>query len=87
MLAKLWHVLNMRGRDEALLDNAVIRNPFVGAALALCLVLIAAAVYLPGLSHVLSTVPPGPSGWALSLGLSVAPLLLGQAAKSAGLIE
>jgi len=87
MLAKLWHVFNMRGKEQSALLNAVTGNPFVWASLGLCAVLILAAVYLPGLSEVLRTVRPDPSGWGLALGLSVVPLAVGQALKGVGWLE
>jgi Ca2+-transporting ATPase len=79
--ARLWHVLNMRDPDSALLRNDVSRNPFVWGALALCTVLLLAAVYLPGLSLVLKLVDPGAGGWSLILGMSLLPLLVGQLVK------
>lgn len=80
-LGRLWHVFNMRDDDTSLLDNEVISNPFVWGALALCLVLITSAVYLPGLSTALKTVDPGLAGWGLILIMSLLPLLIGQLIK------
>jgi Ca2+-transporting ATPase len=79
--ARLWHVFNMRDPGSALLRNDVSRNPFVWGALALCTVLLLAAVYLPGLSLVLKLVDPGAGGWSLILGMSLLPLLVGQLVK------
>jgi Ca2+-transporting ATPase len=79
--ARLWHVFNMRDPGSALLRNDVTRNPFVWGALALCAVLLLAAVYLPGLSLILKLVDPGTSGWSLILGMSLLPLLIGQLVK------
>jgi len=83
--ARLWHVFNMRERASRLLNNDVIQNPFVWAALAGCTVLLAAAVYIPALSLVLNMVRPGPSGWTLIFSMSLVPLLIGQILKSAPL--
>jgi Ca2+-transporting ATPase len=63
-----------------LLGNDVVRNPWVWGALALCVLLVVAAVHLPGLSTVLQTADPGARGWALALGLSLLPWLVGQLA-------
>jgi Ca2+-transporting ATPase len=76
--AQLWHVFNMRSPDSGLIRNEITRNPYVWGALALCTGLLLAAVYLPGLSAVLKTVDPGPRGWALAVGASFIPWLIGQ---------
>jgi Ca2+-transporting ATPase len=83
-MAQLWHVFNMRDRDSHWLRNEISRNPFVWGALALCLVLLLIAVYLPGLAEVLQIVNPGLSGWILAGAMSLVPLLLGQILKVAG---
>jgi Ca2+-transporting ATPase len=77
-LAQLWHVFNLRDRGSSLLGNDVVRNPWVWGALALCVLLVVAAVHLPGLSTVLQTADPGARGWALAVGLSLLPWLVGQ---------
>jgi Ca2+-transporting ATPase len=77
-LAQLWHVFNMRDRQSGLVDNDVTQNRAVWAALALCLVLLLAAVYLPPLAGVLGVVEPSLDGWALILAASILPLLVGQ---------
>ncbi len=77
-LAQLWHVFNMRSRGTGLVRNAIVKNPFVWGALALCSTLLVAAVYAPGLNRVLATTDPGPRGWLLALGMSLVPLVVGQ---------
>jgi len=79
--ARLWHVFNMRERTSGFLDNEVTRNPFIWGALALCTGLLLAAVYTPGLSHVLRMERPGRTGWLLIFGMSLLPWMLGQAQK------
>jgi len=76
--AKLWFVLNLRGPGSRLWDNDVIRNGWVWGATLLCIVLLLSAVYLPGLSTLLKTQPPGFDGWICVLGMSLIPLVLGQ---------
>lgn len=83
-MAQLWLVFNMRDRDSHWWRNEISQNPYVWGALALCLVLLLLAVYLPGLAQVLQVVDPGLSGWLLAGGMSLAPLLLGQIWKLAG---
>ena len=78
-LAQLWHVFNMRAAGSGMLRNAVVRNPWVWAALALCVPLVLATLHLPGLAGVMGLTDPGGRGWALVLGLSLVPLLVGQA--------
>ncbi|HKK50018.1 MAG TPA: cation-translocating P-type ATPase C-terminal domain-containing protein, partial [Myxococcota bacterium] len=81
-LARLWHVFNMRDAGSPVLDNEVVRNVWVWASILTSLVLIAAAVWLPGLSTVLEVVPLDPMGWALVIGASLVPLLIGQVVLS-----
>lgn len=80
--AQLWHVFNMRQRKTGLLDNEIVKNPYVWAALGLCTVLLLAAVYLPGFSRILHLTHPGPGGWGLVLGAGFLTCLLGQMIKA-----
>lgn len=77
-LAQLWNVFNMRKTDSGFLVNEVTRNPYVWGALVLCLGLIAAAIWLPGLSHTLHLTNPGTAGLVLALGASFLHYVLGQ---------
>ena len=79
-LGQLWNVFNTRAADTRIIANDVTRNPFVWGALALCLVLIGAALWVPGLSTVLNLVSPGKDGLILATSASLIPLLLGQVA-------
>jgi len=78
-LSRLWHVFNMRDRDTGIFRNQVVRNPYVWGALALCVVLILMAVFVPGLSGVLGLTILPPAGWIVVLAASLVPLLAGQA--------
>jgi len=80
-LGQLWHVFNMRDRGSDLIANEITRNPYVWAALALCIGLVAVAVYFPPLSAILALAPPPPVAAGLAVGMSLVPLLVGQAAK------
>lgn len=73
--AQLWHALSVGAPRAGALS--VSRNPYVWAALALCAAALALAVYVPGLAAALGLEPIGPAGWAVALGLSPLPLLLG----------
>jgi Ca2+-transporting ATPase len=70
----------MRDRDAHPLSNDITHNPYVWGALALCVLLLLAAVYLPGLSDILQVTDPGLTGWALVGGASLVPLVIGQIA-------
>ncbi|MBS3781599.1 MAG: cation-transporting P-type ATPase [Candidatus Thermoplasmatota archaeon] len=76
--AQLWHVFNMRGLTSDILKNEVTKNKYVWGALGLCTLILVAAVYLPGISHVLRTEDPGLVGWILVIGMSLIPLFIGQ---------
>jgi Ca2+-transporting ATPase len=78
--AKLWFVVNLRSRGSTLWNNDIVRNGWVWGALGLCIVLLLAAVYAPGLSTLLKTEPPGRWGWLCVLGMSLVPLIVGQIA-------
>lgn len=78
-LARLWHVFNMRDPGSGLLDNDVVRNRWVWYAIALCLLLLGAAAWLPGLAAILGVVALDPTGWALVIGGSLVPIVVGQA--------
>lgn len=79
--AQLWHVFNMREAGSPVLRNEITANRFVWGALALCIGLLLAAVYLPVLSGVLSTVDPGWQGWLLVASASLVPVLVGPAVQ------
>lgn len=75
--AKLFFVFNLRDPGASLFNNDITRNGWLWAAIGLCVALLMAAVYLPGLSTVLQTVPPSPTGWLLVLVLSATPAIIG----------
>ena len=77
-LAQLWNVFNARDPDSGAIRNEVTANPYVWAALALCLCLIGLAVWSPPLAELLGIAPPGPAGLALAATASLAPLAIGQ---------
>ncbi len=81
--SKLWYTFTLRAPESGWLLNEVTRNVGVWAALLLCVLLLFAAVYVPGLSHLLHTQPLGSSAWGLLGGLSLVPLLAGQVVRAA----
>ncbi len=80
--AQLWHVFNMRDNDSHIWHNDVVQNLYVWGALALCVGLLLAAVYIPFLAQLLSVTTPDLTGWGLIIGASLVPLLVGQIYKA-----
>ncbi len=76
--AKLWFVFNLRDAGTSIVQNDVARNPWVWTALAACIILLIAAVYIAPLSALLETVHPGWKGWSTILAISLIPMLAGQ---------
>ncbi len=83
-LGQLFHVFNLRQPGSSLFLNSITRNRWVWGALAVCTVLILAAVYYGRLAGVLGTVVPGDTGWMLILGSATLPLVVGQVKRSWG---
>lgn len=80
---QVWHVFDMADPRAPLLRNDVTRNRFVWGAVGLCVGLILTAVLAPGLRDLLSAAPIPAAAWASTLALSVLPLTLIQAARTA----
>ncbi|WP_417425451.1 cation-translocating P-type ATPase [Hoeflea sp.] len=78
-LAQLWNAFNVRAPGGHIFVNEVTRNPWIWGAIALCLGLIAAALWVPSLSDILKLPDPGLAGLWLALGASFVPLMIGQA--------
>jgi Ca2+-transporting ATPase len=78
---KLWFVFNLRRVGSSFFHNDIASNPYVAGAIALCVVLLLAAVYLPGLSNLLKTEDPTRPGWLVVITLSLVPLVFGQALR------
>jgi Ca2+-transporting ATPase len=76
-LAQVWHVFNMRDNIRNPLVNEVTRNPWIWLAIAVCILLLLSAIYLPWLSEVLKVSHPGTQGWLLIVGMSVLPVIVG----------
>ena len=79
---KLWFVYNLREPGSRFLLNEIIDNRYVSGSILLCIGLLLAAVYLPGLSDVLNTQDPGWFGWILLLGMSLVPFVIGQCIRA-----
>ena len=76
-LAQLWHVFNMKGVRASLWKNTITRNPYVWAALLICLLILLTASYIPVIARALHlTALPHPV-WGVILVMSFCPLIIG----------
>jgi P-type Ca2+ transporter type 2C len=75
---KLWFTYNLRNPGTKFFSNDIVRNPWVAGAIILCIILLLATVYLPGLSDLLDTQKPEKTGWYIILGMSLVPFIWGQ---------
>lgn len=73
-LAQVFHAFNARSQSRSAFTGRLFTNGWLWAAVATCLMLQAAAVYLPILQKVLHTIPPPASDWALIAACSLAPI-------------
>ncbi len=80
-LARLLHVFNMRNVGSSMIVNQVTTNPFVWAAILLCLGLLSLAIYIPPLASALDIVTPTGLDYLLVVGASLVPLIGGQLGK------
>ncbi len=76
--AQLFHVFNMRQPKSNFFYNEITRNPYVWGAIVVCTILLLGAVYIPGLSKILSLIQPSSEEWFLIICFSLIPLLIGQ---------
>ncbi|MGE0553203.1 MAG: cation-translocating P-type ATPase [Gemmatimonadales bacterium] len=77
-LAQLWHVFNLRSPGSGLVVNEITQNPFVWAALGLCVAALGLAVYLPSAAALLQLGRPGRAAWVVVAVFSALPLVVGQ---------
>ena len=76
-LAQLWFVFNMGDEGERYFDSSIVRNPYVWAALALCVAMLAAAVTIEPIARVLKVTAPDATSLAIATGASLAALGVG----------
>jgi len=75
---QLWHVFNMRDPHAPFFSNSVTRNRYIWGAVALCVLLLFGAVYLPVVADVMHIQPPSAAGWGIVALMSLLPLIVGQ---------
>jgi Ca2+-transporting ATPase len=73
-LSQVFHAFNARSQTRSAFDGRLFTNRWLWSAVVLCLILQAAAVYVPLLQQVLRTVPPAVSDWGVIAACSVAPV-------------
>ncbi len=85
-MAQLWHVFDMRENGTHIIKNGVTKNQYVWFALALSLLILLAAVYIPFIADLLSLSAPGLTGWLVIIVGSFAPMILSQVLKELRLV-
>ena len=78
-IAQLLHVFNMAEPQSKVFDNEITRNPYVWGAVALCCLILTAAMTYQPLAEVLSLEPLDLHGWMLVVVASLIPLIVGRA--------
>ncbi len=73
-LCQVFHVFNARSQRRSAFTDRLFTNGWLWAAVAICLVLQAAAVYVPLLQKVLHTAPPSLADWGVIAGCSLLPV-------------
>ncbi len=81
-LAQVFHAFNARSQSRSAFTGRLFTNGWLWAAVAFCLLLQAAAVYLPLLQRVLHTVPPSLADWGLIAGCSLLPVAVVEGVKA-----
>ncbi len=77
-ISKLWFTFNLRDIESPFWKNEITQNRWVWYAIALCLIFLGSAVYIPFLSAILQTQLAHPIFWGWILSFSLLPLLVGQ---------
>ncbi|MFW6054213.1 MAG: cation transporting ATPase C-terminal domain-containing protein, partial [Persicimonas sp.] len=75
---RLWHAFNMRDHETTLLNNEVVKNPWMWGGFAVSLVLLAVAIWVEPLADILEVTPPSAQGWTIIAVASLIPLVAGQ---------
>ncbi len=80
-LAQVFHAFDARSQNRSVFTSRLFTNGWLWGAVAICLILQAAAVYLPLLQKVLHTVPPTTSEWGVIAGCSLLPVAVVELVK------
>ena len=76
--AQLVHVFNIRNSRSGMFVNEVTRNPWIWAAIGICVAILFGALYFSPLAQILSIRPPDPATWWLILSMSIMPWIVAQ---------
>lgn len=82
-LSQIFHVFNARSQIRSAFTERLFTNAWLWAAVGICLVLQAAAVYVPLLQRVLRTVPPTLPEWGVIAICSLLPVFVVEVVKFA----
>ena len=80
-LAQVFHAFDARSQNRSIFTSRLFTNGWLWGAVAICLLLQAAAVYLPLLQKVLHTVPPTTLEWGVIAGCSLLPVVVVELVK------
>jgi Ca2+-transporting ATPase len=75
-LTQVFHAFDARSQSRSLFTNRLFTNGWLWSAVAICIILQAAAVYVPLLQKVLHTVPPTAVEWGVIVGCSLLPVVV-----------
>jgi Ca2+-transporting ATPase len=82
-LSQVFHVFNARSQTRSAFTDRLFTNFWLWGAVGMCLVLQAAAVYVPLLQRVLRTVPPSIQEWGVIGICSLLPVIVVELVKIA----
>jgi P-type Ca2+ transporter type 2C len=74
-LSQVFHAFNARSQTRSAFTARLFTNSWLWGAVSICLLLQAAAVYVPLLQEVLRTTPLNATDWGLIAGCSFTPVL------------
>ena len=83
-IAQLLHVFNMAEPESRAFNNEITRNPYVWGAVALCILILLAAMFYPPLAGILSLDRIDARGWILVAVASMIPVIAGRVHTLAG---
>ncbi|POB14547.1 cation-transporting P-type ATPase [Halobacteriovorax sp. DA5] len=75
-LGQVFHVFNMRLESSNILINEITKNIHVWGAVLLCIILLLATIYIPGLRSILNLKVIGSKEWTIVAYSSLAPLII-----------
>jgi Ca2+-transporting ATPase len=82
-MAQVLHAFNARSRTRSALTSRLFSNRWLWSAVALCVLLQLAAVYVPWLQVALHTAPPDARDWGLIAVASIIPVVVVELHKAA----